>query len=259
MIAALVCLALGGLIIAPLVSYTGTSVRSVSLKKASMLGLYAADAGIEEVLWALKKGAQPPSSLSQSVNGMQVTMTTVNKGSYTLVAGDWVTPDGPHSADLSITTSMVWDAGHNAYKYTVTATYSGSGNCKLTEVGAKLPIGYNYQAGSAALFGGNLSTAEPTNTLDGGGAHLLAWDFSQTTIDPTGTQTFYATGSGALENYYGWVVGTRNDVGTVGELTGTFYDITATATKGGTVIGKVEANVMVSGSTVSITSYRILR
>lgn len=259
MIAALVCLALGGLIIAPLVSYTGTSVHSVSLKKASMLGLYAADAGIEDILWALKKGAQPPSSLSQSVNGMQVTMDTVNKGSYTLVAGDWETNGGTHASDLSITTSMVWDAGHNAYKYTITATYSGTGQCKLIEIGARLPVSYNYETGSAALFGGNLSTAEPTNTLDGGGAHLLAWDFSQTTIDPTGTQTFYATGSGPLEHDYGWAEATRQDVGTVGELTGTFYVITATATKGGAVAGKVEANVMVSGSTVTITSYRVLR
>jgi len=38
MIAVLVCMALGGLIIAPLVSYTGTSVHSVTLKKNSTMG-----------------------------------------------------------------------------------------------------------------------------------------------------------------------------------------------------------------------------
>ncbi len=259
MIAALVCLALGGLIIAPLVSYTGTSVKSVSLKQKSMQGLYAADAGIEKVLWALKYGHALPTSLPQAVNSANVTITTVSKGTYTLVAGDWVPPDGPHSDDLSVTSSMVWDAGHNAYKYTVTATYSGSGNCKLTEVGVRLPVGYNYEAGSAALFGTNLSTASPTNTLDGNGAHMLDWTFSQTQINPTGTQTFYATGSGNLEGDYAWIVGTRNDVGAVGELTGTFYVITATATRSGAVAGKVEANVMVSGSTVSVTSYRVLK
>ncbi len=258
MIAALVCLALGGLIIAPLISYTGTGVKSVSLKGNSMRGLYAADAGIEKVLWALKYGQALPTSLPQGVNSANVTITTVNRGTYTLVAGDWVPPGGPHSADLSVTTSMVWNAGHGAYKYTITATYSGTGQCKLIEIGARLPLGYNYEAGSAALFGTNLSTANPTNELDGQGAHLLNWTFSQTSIT-TATQIFYATGSGNLEGDYAWAVATRDDVGAVGELTGTFYVITATATRSGAVAGKVEVNVMTSGSSVYVTSYRVLK
>lgn len=256
MIAALVCLVLGGLIITPLVSYAGTSVHGVSLKKSNLMGLYAADAGIEKVLWSLKNSIQPPTSLSQDLNGMTVTINTVTMGSYTLVAGDWVTAGAPHSGDLEISTSMVWDEGAEAYKYTITCAWSGAGLCKLIEVGARLPLGYDYEAGSAASFGENLSTAEPSNQTDGEGAHMLAWSLDAISIE-TRTQIFYVTGSGTLEGDYGWAKAQRDDVGSVGELTGTFYVATATATKGGAVAGKIEADVMLSGSSVCVTSWRI--
>ncbi|MDO8567957.1 MAG: hypothetical protein Q7R57_04495 [Dehalococcoidales bacterium] len=257
MIAALACLALGGLIIAPVINYTGTTVHSISLKGKDMRGLYAADAGIENALWSLKRGVEPATSLSQNPNGMQVTINTINRGAYTLIAGEWESTNS-HSTWLTIITSMVWDAGHGAYKYSVNATYSGSGNCKLIEIGARLPVGYSYEAGSASLFGTNLSTGIPNDDIDGNGAHLISWDFPQTAINPTGTQTFYVTGSGTIEHDYGWAEATRDDVGEVSQLTGTFYVITATARKDGVIAGKIEANVMKSGSDVTITSYRVL-
>ncbi len=256
--AVLLCLAVGALLIAPSISYTTTNLHAGVHQEASTLGLYAADAGVEHVLWAIKGGAALPTSLPQSLNGMQVTMTTVSKGTYTLIAGEWVPPNG-HSDWLVVSSTMVWDAG--AYKYTITVTYQGEGQGKVTEVGARLPIGYDYQAGSAALFGSNLSTAAPSNELDGDGAHLLTWTFGQITLSPTRTQIFYATGSGELSGDYAWAVLTRTDVGEVGELTGAFYIITATATRpqDGAVTAKVEANVMKSGSNVYITSWRILK
>lgn len=224
------------------------------------MGLYAADAGVEHVLWSIKGGTAIPTSLPQNLNGMQVTMTTVTQGNYTLIAGEWVPPNG-HSDWLVVTGDMVWDGSASAYKYTITVTYQGDGQGKVIEVGARLPIGYDYQADSAALFGDNLSTDEPSNELDGDGAHLLTWTFGQIILDPTRTQIFYATGSGELSGDYAWAVLTRSDVGEVGELAGTFYIITATATRpqDGAVTAKVEANVMQSGSDVYITSWRILK
>lgn len=259
MLVALVCLALGGLIITPLVGYTATSARGVLLKQDGLLGRYAADAGIEKVLWALKSDQPLPTSLPQPLNNIQVTMTTVSKGFYILVAGDWLPPDGPHSEELYITSTVVWDAGADAYQYTVTANYTGAGNCRLTEVGVRLPIGYEYWDDSAALFGTNLSTVNPTDEVDGDGAHLLDWTFPKTVVNPVRTQKFYMTGSGNLEGNYAWVVGTREDVGMVGELSGNFYIITATASRSGVSAGQIVANVLKSGSTVRIISYRITR
>src|SRR4030042_457171 len=90
MIAALVCLVLGCLVIVPVVNYASTSVHNISLKGSSMRGLYAADAGIEDVIWSLQHGTPPHTSLAQNLNGMQVAMDTVLQGDYTLIAGDWV-------------------------------------------------------------------------------------------------------------------------------------------------------------------------
>jgi hypothetical protein len=258
MIAALICFALGGLAIAPVVSYAGTSVKSVTLKKSSLQGLYSADAGIEDVLWSLKNGTQPHTSLSQNLNNMQVAMNTENKGEYTLVAGDWVTT-GPHSSDLSIETSMVWDDGHNAYKCTITCTWTGPGQCKLIEVGARLPPGCDYEAWSAALFGGNLSIDEPNNQLDGQGSHMLSWSFPKISIAER-TQIFYITGDGEQEGGYGFAEASREDVGEVGELIGAFYIVTATATnpQSGMVTGKVVADVMLKTDNMYIVSWRMM-
>ncbi len=261
MIAVLVCLCLGGLIIAPLVSYAGTSGKSISLKKVSTQGLYAADAGIEKVLWALKYGTQPSTSLSQNMNGMQVTMNTVSVGEYTLVAGEWITT-AEHTEDLLVSSNNItWDAVNNGYRYEMSVTWTGSGNCYLIGVGAQLPIGYEYQAGSAYLFAGNLCTGEPSYELIGSGAHIIDWTFPKIKFESpeTRTQTFLITGSGPLEGNYGWAEGERQDVGPAGELIGGFYTITATATKNGKVNGKIEANVIVSGNGVGIISYRVLK
>ncbi|MBU2608583.1 MAG: hypothetical protein KKF26_04625, partial [Chloroflexi bacterium] len=156
------------------------------------------------------------------------------------------------------------DGGAGAYKYTITVTREpeANGNIKLASVGARLPLGYSYQAGSAALFGTNLSTNEPDDELDGAGAHLLDWDFSSprpalSAGDPTKTEVFYITGSGELTGHYAWAVAAEGDVGTVSELDGAFYIITATASQGSEVTAIIVADVMVSGGVPYITAWEI--
>lgn len=250
-------LAVGGLLIVPGMNFVSTNLNSVHVIENQTEGFYAADAGIEDVLWSLKHGTQPHTSLTGNVNGMPVTMNTINKGNYTLVAGEWTTSGGTHSSDLSISTAIVWNAGANVYEYTVTCTWSGPGQCKLIEVGARIPLGYNYQDGSAASFSGNLSTSEPIKHLDCSGAYMLTWALPQISIT-TQTQKFYVTGSGALEGDYGWARAKRSDVGYAGEITGTCYTVTATATQNGTIYGKIEADVMVSLNIPYVTLYEII-
>ena len=99
----------------------------------------------------------------------------------------------------------------------------------------------------------------PSDEVDGDGAHLLDWTFPKTMVSPVQTQIFYFTGSGNLEGNYAWVVGTREDVGMVGELSGDFYIITATAIRNGVSAGQIMVNALKSRSTVRIISYRITR
>jgi len=254
----LVLLVVGGLLIAPCLGYASTTLNGSRALVRNISGLYAADAGVEDALWSLKHGTQPHTSLPQNLNGTQVTINTVNNGNCTLVAGDWVTTKG-HAYDLSISTNMTWDAGASAYKYTVNCTWTGSGQCKLIKVGARLPVGYDYETGSAALFGDNLSTGEPSDQLDGDGAHMLSWAFPQTTLSPTRTQIFYVTGSGDLQGDYGWAEATREDVGEAGELKGTLYRITTVATSldSGETLASLAAEAMLNGGDLSIISWRI--
>ena len=138
-------------------------------------------------------------------------------------------------------------------------TWTGDGQCKLIKVGATLSVGYDYKPVSAALFGDNLSISTPDNQLDSDGAHMLTWAFPKTTLSPTRTQIFYATGSGGLQGDYGWAEATREDVGIVGELSGTLYRITTVATSldSGETLASLAAEAMLNGGDLSIISWRI--
>ena len=261
--AVLILLCLGGLLISPSLSFASTSLNSGQNTLKSIRGVYAADAGVMDTIWCLKNGAPTHTSLSETLNGMTVTIETEDKGDYLLYAGEWITGSG-HMDYLEITGEMVWDGGASVYKYTITVTRQpqATGNIKVTEIGAKLPVGYSYQTGSAALFAENLSDSEPDDEVDGDGAHMLSWGFSPpcptlTEEDPTRTQTFYSTGTGELEGHYAWVIVSREDVGTVSELNGSFYIITATATEGSETAAVITADVMLSEGVPYITAWQI--
>lgn len=258
MLAALACFVLGGLVVTPVITYAGTSLVGVTGNMDRMKGIYAAEAGIEDVLWAFNNEATPATSLSQNMNGMQVVMETVNNGEYSMVAGQWVSAN-THSDDLSIETIIAWDSEEGAYKYTITYTWSGPGNCKLIRVGTRLPVGYTYVSGSASLFGDNLSTGEPTDETDKEGAHILNWTFSMTDLEPTRMQIFYISGSGELEDYYSWAEATRQSVGEVGELSGAFYTLTSTATNPQTskVNGTIVVDIWEQEGGIDIIAWKI--
>ena len=131
-------------------------------------------------------------------------------------------------------------------------------------------MGYAYEPGSAADFEDNLSTEEPVDTQDEAGAHLLKWEWYEVkqqdrptlTVDyTTVTQTFYVTGEGDQVGDYTWVVTNSQDIGTVSEITGILYTITATATNpvDEEVTSVVIADIMLNEGTgeTSIISWQI--
>ncbi|MBI4284402.1 MAG: hypothetical protein HY670_00675 [Chloroflexi bacterium] len=261
----LACLLVGGLLIVPSIAFASTVLRSTFAMEREARSLYAAEAGIEDVLWSLKNGLTPRTALPQDLGGLRVTMQTQTRGDYVLYAGEWVPPRS-HSDWLQVSGTIVWDGAAAAYKYTVTLTRDpqASGNIDLAEVGARLPPGYTYKVGSAALFGSNLATGEPQDDVDSDGAHILEWTMPTprpilSESDPTRTQVFYITGVGVLEGYYAWSVATRGDIGSVSELDGTFYTITATATRpeNGETAAVVVVDAKRSGSNISIISWRL--
>lgn len=262
----LMCLVVGGLMVAPSLGYVSTSLSSTEAVSTSIGGIYAAGAGIEDALWSLSGNQTPRTSLPLVLNEMDVAIATVNEGHYNICAGELVDGGDSHNDWLDITTDIVWDGGAGYFKYTVTVIWQPdvSGNVNLSEVGARLPVGYSYVAGSAAIFGTNLSTGVPEDELDGQGAHLLEWEFPPPRpildeINNTATQIFYISGTGDLEGAYAWVIAQRQDVGTVGEIEGNLYVITATADRSGTgqTTAVIEATVIQSEGTIYVVSWQI--
>ena len=256
----LVLLILGGLTITPSLGYAYTNLNSSRILGEGVKGVYAADAGVEDALWCLGYGISPPQQLSENINQMGVTIQTEDKGTYTL---------SQHSDYLDVDGEVVWEEIAEAYRYTITVIWQsgpGTPEVKLDKVRARLPIGYSYQSGSAASFAENLSTDEPDETVDTQGAYLLNWEFKSprpwvTESEPVRTQTFYITGEGSqVNNYTSWVVASRSDIGTVGETTGNYYRITATAIRpeDSQTTAKIVADVMIGGGATYIVSWQIL-
>lgn len=259
-------LAIGGLTIAMSLNYATTNLKGTRILRENIDGIYAASAGVEHALWSLGQGLPTANSTPADINGMPVSINTVATGNYTLYFGELIEPDG-HNDYLDVDGVIAWDADAGAYKYTITVTWqalSGESPIKLTEIGARLPAGYGYQAGSAANFAENLSTDEPDEIIEEGGAYLVNWVFGPplpdiSEIDPVATQSFYISGSGDLENYYAWVVASRTDIGAVGEIAGELSRITARAIspEDGRTTATVVANVIIGNGTTFIVSWQI--
>ena len=263
----LALLVIGGLTIVPSLNHTFTGLNNSRMLEDSVKGVYAADAGVEDVLWSLANGVPAPTQLSQNINQLEVDILTEEKGIYTIYLGELVEP-GEHFDYLDIVGDLAWDEEAQAYKYTITVIWlptSGEPVIHLDQVGARIPIGYSYQTGSAADFEDNLSTDEPDEILDVLGAYLLNWEFEPpkpdvSQADPVETQTFYITGDGELENYYTWIVANRDDIGAVGEITGGSYRITATATRpeNNETAARIVAEAMTADETVYVLSWQVL-
>ena len=265
----LALLVLGGLAIVPSLNYAATSLNAGRIIGEGVRGVYAAEAGVEDALWSLENGISPPQQLSENINQMEITVQTEDRGTYTLYLGELIQPKG-HSDHLIVDSEIVWDEGAEAYKYIITVTWQplpGIPVIHLEGVGARLPVGYEYQQYSSAMFPENLSTDddnELTQTLDTSGVWLLNWDLKSSNPsvsegNPVQTQTFYITGEGSQEGYYAWVVASRTDIGAVGEITGNSYKITATATRpeDGRTTAKIVADVIIGGGVTYIASWQI--
>ena len=264
----LVLLVLGGLTIVPSLNFAATGIRNSQIIETGVNGIYAADSGIEDAIWCLKNSVTPHTELQENINQMQVSINTDDEGTYTLYFGEMVEA-GVHSDWLAVEGELVWEEEAQAYKYTITVTWqpeSGLSTIHLVEVGARLPINYSYNPGSASGFPDNLSKDTPVELLDDHGAYLLNWEMDSpypyvSDTDTTATQTFYVNGDGEQEGDYTWVVANRIDIGEAGEISGTAYRITATATRpeDSVITAKIVADVMLDDGEVYVLAWQVLK
>jgi len=259
----LVALLLGSVSIVPVLSHAGTALKSARMHEANMRGAYAADAGVEQVMWSLVEGVQFPSQIAGGVNGMSVNLTATTMGIHTVYLGELI-PANEHYSYIGIAGDVVWDAGAQKYKYVSTVSWQdGSTTIHIAGIGARLPDGYTYATGSAAGVSGNLDTGEPVLQLDSYGHQLVSWNFDTpyptvTENNPTRTQTFYIEGSGEPVGDYSFAVTNREDVGQIGEITGLMYRVTSSASDAsGRVTAMVTADLILLADTVRIVNWQI--
>lgn len=264
---ALILLLFGGFFVVPCLNLLYTSLNAGRMVDQATLGLYAADSGVEDALHQLKYTGVPtsPYNLAENVNSMSVEIVTVEEGDYTLYAGEFITLSNCGER-IEIQTQIVDEAplGDDIYKYTITVDALGAegecgGHIKLTELGTLLPAGYTYVDDSSAVYAGDdqLSTNDPQEIWDDdSGTWILKWEWGGAGLQITGEdpnepitkyQRFRVTGTGTLDGYYSWIEATRQNIGAVGEITGTLYVVTATATQGGETTAIVEAGVLRQG------------
>ena len=280
-------LAIGGLTITVSVNYASTNLKGSRIIEEKTEGVYAAGAGVEYALWALQTGlwsidpdANPPlnpllTELSENISGMTVSSSTSNEGIFTYYLGELIyhSPPQVNVNWVEVSGNITADLGGGVYQYTITVTLADDGtqSLKLEAVGAKLPIGYYYQALSADIDG-NLSSDEPTtNTTDVHGAYMVNWVFSDEpqlkfpppeSANSTRTQTFLITGTGSTSGHYACAEGNPASVGQVGEIQGSRYIITATATRpeDGKTTAEIVADILIrDDETIDIASWQITK
>ncbi len=250
--AVLILLVLGGLLIAPCLSYAATSLNSGRVIEKNVNGLYAADAGIEDALWRLKN--DPPASYPYSyqlpdVDGLSV---TVLMEQVTTLYGIVVGSPGEHSDYLETDGGMTYDE-LGAYLYAITITNKDESVIHLSEILVNLPPSFEYIPGSTD---GDFTTDDPEIKGDPDNGITLVWDFQsprpaiasapnpEEGIYTIAIQTFQlnAPPDYSGDNGYVWVVATRQDIGCVGEANA--YKITAQAKDEDTMVMTVKAGAL---------------
>jgi hypothetical protein len=125
-ILALILLAVGGLIIIPLLGFMGTGLMAARLIENKVDGTYAADAGVEDALWkivnggfdSLNLGDDSTYLLTNMVNGENVSVTVTKMAIVESFIGDenyqedqphedWITLTEPVEIDSSVTEDWV--------------------------------------------------------------------------------------------------------------------------------------------------------
>ncbi|MFC2051955.1 hypothetical protein ACFLT4_04425 [Chloroflexota bacterium] len=257
-------LAIGGLTITVSLNYATTNLNGSRIVDERVRGIYAAGAGVERALWSLGRGEGPPTQLSENVSGMAVGMETLDLGTFTLYQGELADP-GAQSNKLDVSSNITW-VEDDRYRFEITVTLLVDQTIHLDTTGARIPPGYDYD--NSVTRSDGEATSDPEITQDDQGAYLLNWlwndwGLTRPRLDKDNTEftlTFYINGTGSLAGQYAWVVADPGAIGLVGEITGTRYRITATATRpeDGRTTAEIASDVMIQDDgTMNITSWQI--
>jgi uncharacterized repeat protein (TIGR01451 family) len=241
MLMALLVLTLGSVLITPVLSYASTGGKAAVINQRYTAELYAADAGVEYAMWHILNGL--PVSSPINVGNLSVTITVSQLSE--LPYGPVITDAGPQTWRLQVSSSMV-DIGGGISTFTITVTNQGPSTIHLVEIGAGLPEGFTYMAGSTS---GDITTDNPSFI----NSDRLYWTLNSTKLD-SGTSVhhvFRIQGSGTTQGSYSWVKANAESIGTVSSCYG--YKVVSVA-NGGTTI---QAHVVKNGGSIYPVSWEV--
>lgn len=238
----LVILALGAIIITPLLVFVVTGQRAGRTHNEVTDRLYAADTGIQDGVWRVQNDELPSDMLG----------TWDDDSVYDFRYTYWL-PNQVNGCDVSVTLQAVWllqgleddKNGRMPHKELVTlSNVMGNGEYKivimdngivgnywLDKIGVWLPGGFSYIPGSSNLE--KLDPSDPAYIVprykspesDWKNGHTLIWNFEEDS--PTGKVkytdlpaetpsrrviTFKFTPGGAMANAFSWCRTNRNDI-----------------------------------------------
>lgn len=255
----LITMAGGVLIIGPMLSYISTSLYSLQKGNVAINEYYAADSGVEHVVWRIKYNGllldfeTPFNYIYSSVNGLpiDITVTKIFFGASAL-CGQNLPPNPTDRAEISraITPMSAPPGVLTTFDYMISFRDIGTSVLHFNEIGYSLPDGFTYVAGSSTGF----TTDDPV--ID---EETLQWHFPtpMPKINPGEEviQRFQARGVLNSGTYCGfcdgaWVIFAPEDVGCIMANGGERYNIRTVA--GSTY---VQTAIGISGADTIIISW----
>jgi len=266
---ALILLLVGGLILAPLLSYMSTGLIAGQVFEKKMEGLYAADAGVEDAIWKIMNN--PPTTYPDSyelpadVNEMSVSIVIEEVTTfYTLEVGE----GGVHNYYFELESIYLgYTSGVHSYMLILTNKTHQSVKVERIIVSYLPELVYlsglhdddvvGLKSGSFESFTTEFTYLENIT--------ILTWEFTsprpeiKAAPDPdngdytTVTCTFELVGPEDAAGVTVLLVIARQDIGAVWDFKP--FKITAQAEDGSTVV--VEALVLEGSDTVSVGSWQI--
>ena len=235
----LILLLVGGLIIAPLLTYMSTGLKVGQTHEQMMKSFYAADAGVEDALWRIKNDLLPDTPytypLPDTVNDKSV---SVMVDSTWLLEGIESPAHGttPHAQLVALGRPVDLDTGE--YEVTITCdltgTYQRVGGVKLDRIGVWLPPRFGYLGPSSGIT----ESGPAINGVRGG--TTLIWDLSPPENFPnkqvtTKSQFFYIEPVGEdPPGDFAWVRTQSHDIYLSWDEDFTIYTVTSIATDNST-------------------------
>ncbi len=253
----LILMLLGGLIIAPLLAYMSTGLKTgKEVFEERMYGQYAADAGVEDALYKIRTDdpalpdewegmwdasdyqGDPYEYSTPQLNGNNVNVTIQPQWA---LEGLEDPPQGmtPHVELMVIGDTIGTIDGNGLYQISINYEGSVGEPLKIERIGAWLPAGFLYEEGSSNLeddTGAKYYSVPAVEDYRGGKA--IMWDYSSPYPkfeDLPGTDdkrivTFQFTPDQSPVSAFSWVVARRQDIYLSWDVDIKLYKITSQAT-----------------------------